>query len=238
MKNSSYVVVGGSRGIGFGLVKRLTSTGAQTTVISRHAGDVDTMPGVTHIKADVTADEITPDMLPSVIDGLAYCPGSINLGPLRGIKPDKMINDFELNVVGAIRCLQAALPAMKAASAMTAPPAIVLFSTVAASQGLPMHASIAASKGAIEALTRSLAAELAPNIRVNCVAPSLTDTPLAASLLSSDQKRAAMAERHPLKRIGTIDDIASMAEFLISDRSAWMTGQVVRVDGGLSTIRA
>jgi NAD(P)-dependent dehydrogenase (short-subunit alcohol dehydrogenase family) len=114
--------------------------------------------------------------------------------------------------------------------------AIVLFSTVAVQTGLPFHASIASAKGAVEGLTRSLAAELAPKIRVNAVAPSLTDTPLAAQLLSSDDKRSASAKRHPLKRIGTPEDIANTALFLLEDSSAWMTGQIIGVDGGLGTV--
>lgn len=114
---------------------------------------------------------------------------------------------------------------------------MVMFSTVAVSQGLPMHASVAAAKGAVEGLTRSLAAELAPSIRVNCIAPSLTDTPLAERLLSSEQKRTAMAERHPLKRVGTVDDMASLAEFLLTDHASWITGQVIGVDGGMSRLR-
>ena len=233
MSQKKYVIVGGSHGIGLGLVKRLVSSGAAITVVSRTVGQLTDIPGVTHLQIDVTKGEINSDCLPDSIDGLAYCPGSINLGPIRGLKPQAMIQDFELNAVGAVKCLQASLPAMRAAGSSS----MVMFSTVAVSQGLPMHASVAAAKGAVEGLTRSLAAELAPNIRVNCVAPSLTDTPLAERLLSSDQKRAAMAERHPLKRIGDVDDIASIAEFLLSETASWITGQVIGVDGGMSTVR-
>ena len=233
MSQKNYVVIGGSHGIGLGLVKRLVSDKDTVTVVSRTADGLSDLPGVVHVQADVTKDEISANRLPDSIDGLAYCPGSINLGPIRGLRPESMIKDYELNVVGAVKCLQASLPAMKAAGSSS----MVMFSTVAVSQGLPMHASVAAAKGAVEGLTRSLAAELAPNIRVNCVAPSLTDTPLAERLLSSDQKRAAMAERHPLKRIGDVDDIASIAEFLLSEASGWITGQVIGVDGGMSTVR-
>ncbi len=234
MSHKNYVIIGGSHGIGLGLVQRLVSSEVAITVISRTADQLSDLAGVAHLQADVTKDEIDADRLPESIDGLAYCPGSINLGPIRGLKPAAMMKDFELNAVGAVKCLQASLPAMKAAGSS----AMVMFSTVAVSQGLPMHASVAAAKGAVEGLTRSLAAELAPNIRVNCIAPSLTDTPLAERLLSNDQKRAAMAERHPLKRIGAIDDIASIAEFLLSENSGWITGQVIGVDGGMSTVRA
>lgn len=234
MNQNNYVIVGGSHGIGLAIVKRLVATSAAVTVISRTRDHLAGLSGVTHIQADVMKDEILAEHLPDSINGLAYCPGSISLSPVRGLKPELMIADFELNAVGAVKCLQASLPAMKAAEAS----AMVFFSTVAVSQGLPMHASVAAAKGAVEGLTRSLAAELAPKIRVNCVAPSLTDTPLAQRLLSSDQKRALMAERHPLKRIGDADDIAAIAEFLLTDISGWITGQVIGVDGGMSTLRS
>ncbi|KAA1261034.1 2-(S)-hydroxypropyl-CoM dehydrogenase [Rubripirellula obstinata] len=232
MTQKNYVVVGGSHGIGFGLVGRLLARDAHVTVLSRTSENL-AIDGVTHVPFDVTADEIAADQLPSVIDGLAYCPGSINLGPLRGLKAESMLADFQLNVVGAVKCVQASLAAMKAAERSS----IVTFSTVAVGQGLPMHASVAAAKGALEGLSRSLAAELAPKIRVNCIAPSLTDTPLASKLLSSDDKKAAMGKRHPLGRIGTVDDIAAMAEFLMTDLSTWMTGQVLAVDGGMSSLR-
>lgn len=234
MRQKSYVIIGGSHGIGFGLVRRLDSIGASVTVVSRTSGQLSELSGISQLRLDVTKDEIDSDQLPKCIDGLAYCPGSINLISIRGLKPQAMIADFELNAVGAVKCLQASLPGMKAAGTS----AMVMFSSVAVSQGLSMHASVAASKGAVEGLTRSLAAELAPSIRVNCIAPSLTDTPLAERLLSNESKRAAMAERHPLKRIGRAEDVAALAEFLLSDESSWITGQVFGVDGGMSTIRS
>lgn len=175
MSEWDFLVVGGSHGIGQGIVRRLIGSGAKVTMISRTIEPSDCVPGLTHIEADVTHDPIDPGRLPSRIAGMAYCPGSINLGSIRQLKPDAMVQDFQLNVVGAIKCLQAALPAMKTAGDSS----LVLFSTVAVSQGLPMHASVAAAKGAIEGLTRSLAAELAPGIRVNCIAPALTATPLS-----------------------------------------------------------
>ncbi|TWU57648.1 SDR family NAD(P)-dependent oxidoreductase [Rubripirellula reticaptiva] len=233
MAGKQYVVVGGSHGIGLGIVKRLISKGDQVLVISRTCDQLAGLDGVLHLPVDVTTDEIAASQLPASIDGLAYCPGSINLGPFRGLKPAAMLDDFQLNVVGGVKCLQAALVGLKAAEKSS----IVFFSTVAVAQGLPMHSSIAASKGAVEALTRTLAVELAPKIRVNCIAPALTDTPLAAKFLGNDEKRNAMADRYPLKRIGTVDDIAAAAEFLLGDQSGWMTGQVMGVDGGMSTLR-
>lgn len=234
MDQNHYVVVGGSHGIGLGIVKRLVAKEAAVTVVSRTNDQLTGLTGVTHVQADVLKDEIAATHLPDSINGLAYCPGSINLGPIRGLKAAAMIADFELNAVKAVQCLQASLPAMRAAGTSS----MVLFSTVAVAQGLPMHASVAAAKGAVEGLTRSLAAELAPQIRVNCVAPSLIDTPLAERLLSSDQKRVAMAERHPLKRIGEVADVAAIAEFLLTDDSGWITGQVIGVDGGMSSLRS
>lgn len=233
MDSKKILVVGGSHGIGLGIVQRFLAIGADLTVVSRTGDALESLASVEHIALDVTSDDIDASRLPHRIDGLAYCPGSINLGPIRGLKASSMREDFELNVVGAVKCLQAALPAMKAAESSS----MVMFSTVAVSQGLPMHSSVAAAKGAVEGLTRSLAAELAPKIRVNCIAPSLTDTPLAERLLSTNQKRDAMAQRHPLKRIGQVEDIASIAEFLLSDHSGWITGQVIGVDGGMSAIR-
>lgn len=233
MSSKHYVVVGGSHGIGLGIVDRLLAGGHAVTVLSRTSEELASRPSVTHVAIDVTTDDITAAHFPDSIDGLAYCPGSINLGPLRGVKPETMMADFNLNVVGAVKCVQAAMAGMKAAGHSS----IVTFSTVAVAQGLPMHACVAAAKGAVEGLSKSLAAELAPAIRVNCIAPSLTDTPLASRLLSSDEKKSAMGKRHPLGRVGAIGDIAAMAEFLLSDQSPWITGQIFAVDGGMSTLR-
>ena len=138
-----------------------------------------------------------------------------------------------MQVVGAVKTIQAVSSKLKNAENA----AIILFSTMAVQNGLPFHSQVSASKGAIEGLTKALAAEYAPKIRVNCIAPSLTDTPLAASLLNTDQKRDANAERHPLKRIGTTEDIVHMAEFLLSDKASWITGQIMHVDGGISTLK-
>lgn len=232
MNNKNYVVVGGSYGIGLEIVRRLTASQNHVTVLSRTTGEL-AQTGAKHFEFDATTGEVSKEWLPEQIHGLAYCPGSINLGSIRSLKAETMLADYQLNVVAAVRCLQACLPAMKKSGSAS----MVMFSTVAVVQGLPMHGSVAAAKGAIEGITRSFAAELAPTVRVNCIAPSITDTPLAEKLLSSDQKKAAMGERHPLKRIGSVDDIASIAEFLLSDQSSWVTGQVIHADGGMSTLR-
>lgn len=168
-----------------------------------------------------------------MIDGLVYCPGSIHLRPFERIKPSDFTADYELQVVGAIKVIQAVLPYLKRSDKAS----IVLFSTLAVQTGLPFHTQVSASKGAIEGLCRALAAEFAPKIRVNCIAPSLTDTPLANSLLNTEQKREANALRHPLKRIGTSEDIANLTEFLLTEKSSWITGQIHAIDGGLSVLK-
>jgi NAD(P)-dependent dehydrogenase (short-subunit alcohol dehydrogenase family) len=167
------------------------------------------------------------------LDGLVYCPGAINLRPFSRITPNDFTQDFNLQVGGAIKVIQAVLPALKSSGNAS----IILFSTVAVQLGLNFHTQVSVSKGAIEGLTKALSAELAPSIRVNCIAPSLTDTPLAASLLNTEQKVEANALRHPLKRIGKVNDISEMACFLLSNKSSWITGQIMHVDGGMSAIK-
>ncbi|MEL6864384.1 MAG: SDR family oxidoreductase [Bacteroidota bacterium] len=232
MQDKHFLIVGGSSGIGLAIVRQLLAQGAQLTVLSRSAEALDGL-AVQHIQVDVLSEDFSNVELPKQIDGLVYCPGSINLKPFRALKPDQFRKDFEINVIGAVKVLQATQRALKAAESAS----IVLFSTVAVGQGMPFHASIAASKGAVEALTRTLAAEMAPRIRVNCIAPSLTDTPLAGKLLANDDKKAAAANRHPLKSIGQPEDMAQLAIFLLSSQSQWISGQVIGVDGGLSTLR-
>lgn len=231
--SKQFVVVGGSKGMGLGIVKLLVADGHTVTVLSRTADQLDGLEGVKHIELDVTRGEITKDMLPETINGLAYCPGSINLRSFRALKAETYREDFELNVVGAVKVISAGLKALKAVESSS----ILLFSTVAVAQGMPMHASIAASKGAIEGLARTLAAELAPQVRVNCVAPALTDTPLTERFFSDPDKAAAIGAKYPLGRTGTVDDLAAMGHFLLTDRSSWMTGQVLGVDGGMSAVR-
>ncbi len=231
MKN--YLIAGGSSGIGLELVKRLSAEGHQVLAVSRTGGSLDGLPGVTHLPKNLLEDELTESELPATLDGVVYCPGSINLKPFRSLKLEAFTEDFQINVLGAVKVLQASQKALKAAES----PAVVLFSTVAVGQGMPFHASIAAAKGAVEGLTRSLAAEWAPTIRVNCIAPSLTDTPLAARLLSSEEKKETAGARHPLKRVGTPAEIAALAHFLLGENSRWMTGQVIGMDGGMSSVK-
>ena len=230
----NYVIIGGSKGIGFFLVRKLVENGHHVTVISRNEDQLTYSPLITFVKADVISDQFSNIVLPDVVDGLVYCPGSIVLKPFRSLSEDQFIEDYNINFLGAVRSIKLALSGLKKSQTS---PGIVLFSTVAVTQGMPFHASIASAKGAVEGLVRSLAAELAPSIRVNCIAPSLTNTDLAAKILSSPEKAEAAAQRHPLKTIGLPDDIASMANFLLSEDAKWISGQILHVDGGMSALR-
>jgi len=230
---SNYCIIGASSGIGLSTAQKLIQAGHQVfSTYFNNKKDLDLSTSNFHY-LNVLDENLNFDFLPEILDGLIYCPGSINLRPFERIKPSDFIADYELQVVGAIKVIQVLLPRLKRSEIAS----IVLFSTLAVQTGLPYHAQVSASKGAIEGLTKALAAEYAPKIRVNCIAPSLTDTPLAQSLLNTEQKREANALRHPLKRIGTPEDIANLAEFLISEKSCWITGQILHIDGGLSAIK-
>jgi NAD(P)-dependent dehydrogenase (short-subunit alcohol dehydrogenase family) len=234
MGSKSFVVVGGSSGIGLDITSRLVDGGHSVTVISRSEDGIAGLPGVDHIPLDITRDDIDPQRLPERIQGLAYCPGSIRLRPFHRLKESDFESDWRINLVGAVKAVQACLPGMKKADA---PASVILFSTVAVGTGMPFHASIASAKGAVEGLTRSLAAEFAPKIRVNAIAPSLTETQLAKTLLSDSGKRQAAADRHPLKRFGTPADSAAVAMFLLNAESSWISGQILAVDGGMGALR-
>ena len=233
VKMKNYFIVGASSGIGRYIAESLSAAGHNVygTYYSNDLIDHDT--GTKYHYLNVLDKEHNLSFLPDSIDGLIYCPGSINLKPFTRIKPEDFIDDYNLQVVGAVKILQAVLSKLKASEQGS----VLFFSTVAVQSGFNFHSQVSASKGAVEGLTRALAAELAPGIRVNCIAPSLTDTPLAASLLNNDARRAANSERHPLKRIGEVSDIGEMALFLLSDKSGWITGQIFGVDGGISVIK-
>lgn len=230
MKN--YIVIGGTSGIGLEIVRNLSASGHQVHVLSRTVRNLDELSNVNHTVWDALGGEAPAGEWPAQIDGLVYCPGSITLKPFHRLTEQEFLSDYRVNVIGAMRAIQHFLPALKAAES----PSIVLFSTVAVQTGMPFHASISAAKGAVEGLTRSLAADLAPRIRVNCIAPSLVQTELSARLTSSEEKIKASAQRHPLARIGTPSDVASMATLLLTD-AQWITGQVLHIDGGMSSLR-
>ncbi len=182
---------------------------------------------------DVTDDEPAFPALDGPLHGLVYCPGSINLKSINALTVDDFRRDLDVNLLGAVRTVRRFLPNLKAGE----PASVVFFSTVAVQTGMAFHCSVAAAKGAVEGLTRALAAELAPQIRVNAIAPSLTETPLAAGILRSDRQREAVTGRHPLKRLGRPEDAAAAARFLLTDAGSWVTGQVLAIDGGLSSLR-
>lgn len=187
---------------------------------------------VKYITFDASVDEINLDLLPETIDGFVYFPGSINLRPFKGLSLESFKQDFEINVLSLIKVLKAILPKLNASNN----PSLVFLSTVAVTQGMPFHSSVATAKAAIEGLAKSLAAEYAPKMRINVIAPSIVDTPLANRFLNNETKIQKSAEKHPLNRVGNKDDIAEMISFLLSDKSSWMTGQILSVDGGLSTL--
>ena len=228
MKN--ILLIGGSYGIGLAIAKELQFE--NNVYIASRSNENLSEVKATHISFDATTDTIYTSQLPTVIDGLVYCPGSINLRPFKGIKPETFESDLQINFINMVKVMQNVLPQLTASEQAS----IVLFSSVAASIGMPFHTSVAAAKGAIEGFAKALAAEYAPKIRVNVIAPSLTDTPLADKFLNNDVKKEKSAERHPLKRFGTADDLAQMATFLLSDKSSWISGQIFHVDGGMSTL--
>ncbi len=228
MKN--ILLIGGSYGIGLAIAKALANDN-NVFVASRTAEGLSDL-NVTHLTFDAQTDTLDVSKLPAVIDGLVYCPGSINLRPFKGLKIETFESDLQINFIDMVKVVQTVLPQLTASNQSS----IVLFSSVAASMGMPFHTSVAAAKGAIEGFAKALAAEYAPKIRVNVIAPSLTNTPLADKFLNNESKQEKSAERHPLKRFGQPDDLAQMATFLLSEKSSWMSGQILHVDGGMSTL--
>ena len=222
--------MGGTKGIGRNIVQLLSEY--NVFVIARSTSDLPESDNVHFIEGDVEK-AIDTSALPEIIDGLVYCPGSINLKPFHRLQADDFLRDWQINFLGAVNIIQSLLANLNKAEK----PGIVLFSTVAVRTGMAFHSSIASAKGAVEGLTRSLAAEFAPKIRVNCIAPSLTQTTLSEKLLNTPDKTDGAAKRHPLQRIGQTADIAELACFLLSDKAGWITGQVVHVDGGLSALK-
>ena len=228
---ADYLIIGASSGTGKQLKKQLTDEGHRITGTYYKNAEAENTEELHYL--NVLEENPSLDFIPGTLDGLVYCPGSIQLRPIHRMNTETFLEDYQLNVLGIIRIIQHCLPALKRSGRAS----VVLFSTVAVQLGLPFHSLVAASKGAVEGLTRAMAAEFAPSIRVNCIAPSLTSTPLAAPFISQPEKSEANAQRHPLKRIGQAEDLANAAQFLLSERSGWITGQVIAVDGGLSTLK-
>jgi NAD(P)-dependent dehydrogenase (short-subunit alcohol dehydrogenase family) len=235
------IVIVGTAGIGGALAAKLKSDGKDVFPINRspeHVEDLAHDLGVPFALADVNDEAQLRGAIEKAgasLDGLAYCVGSINLKPVSRLTLDEVMADFRLNALGAMSAVRSALPALKASPGSTA--SVVLFSTVAVQQGFASHSSVGMAKGAVEGLARSLAAELAPKIRVNAIAPSLTFTPLSESLTRNPATAQAIAALHPLARLGTAPDVASLAAFLLSQEADWITGQIIGVDGGRSSLR-
>lgn len=230
MTNGKYIIAGGSKGVGLEIVKKLAAAGNEVIVLSRNRFNAEIDGNISHHQYDFMSENPFPE-IHGPVDGLVYCPGSIILKPVSTLKQDEILDAFKLNALGAFNFIKNYKGNLQQGNN----PGIVLFSSVAAGKGMPFHTGVAMSKGAVEGLTLALAAELSPKIRVNCIAPSLTDTSLAEPLLNSETKRIANAERHPLKRIGVAEEVAELAVFLLKE-SKWMTGQVIGLNGGLGTI--
>jgi NAD(P)-dependent dehydrogenase (short-subunit alcohol dehydrogenase family) len=229
---STYVIAGGTKGIGGAIAKQLYQEGHTITILAKEPPQDSELSHLDFISWDARSG-VTPAIHLEAIDGAVYCPGSIRLKPFHRFTKEDFMEDWQVNAHGAALFLQALHKPLTASATAS----VVLFSTVAVQLGLPFHASIAMAKGAVEGLGRSLAAEWAPKVRVNVLAPSLTQTPLAEKLVSCPDKIEAGNKRHPLGRIGQANDHASLACFLLSSQSSWITGQVIGVDGGMGSLR-
>jgi|TARA_B110000014_G_C20105358_1_gene581117 NAD(P)-dependent dehydrogenase (short-subunit alcohol dehydrogenase family) len=220
------LIVGGSKGIGKALVDDLKDT---HKIINFSRNEIEQHENITHHSLDVLNDEL-PEI--DEIDGLVYCPGSINLKPIGRLKLDDFREDFEINVISAVKVIQKYVKLLKTNNG-----SVVLFSTVATKMGMPFHSSVAASKSAVEGLAKSLAAEYAASIRFNVIAPTVTDTTLAARLLRNDKQKEVMKDRHPLKTYLEGSDVASLASYLLSNKSKAISGQVFPIDAGIVSLK-
>lgn len=226
MKN--IVIIGGSKGIGNSIVLQQLENNTVHN-ISRTAPDI-SHPNLVHYSIDVLQD-----VLPEIehVDTLIYCPGSINLKPIGSLNIEDFRNDFEINVIGAVKTIQKYLPVLKKGTN----PSIILFSTVAVKLGMPFHASIAVAKAGIEGLVKSLGAELASSVRINAIAPTITETSLSASILRNDRLKENMIERHPMKGYLKPEEVAAMADFLISEKAKSISGQIFEMDYGIVSFK-
>jgi len=233
--------MGAHGGIGWRLTEMLADKGETVLATARDKDTIENLAGFSTVNTaslDIENTDVIEEVIGAAsedsdgIKGLAYCIGSINLKPFKAAKDSDYLKSYELNLLGAVRALRAAEAGLKKANG-----SVVLFSTIAVQQGFANHALISSAKGAVEGLTKAVAAEWAPKVRVNAIAPSLSDTPLAKPLTSSEQMAKSIAAMHPIPRLGTADDSAAMAAFLMSEESSWITGQVLHIDGGRSTLR-
>ncbi|MGB7433657.1 MAG: SDR family oxidoreductase [Ahrensia sp.] len=234
-----YLIVGAHGGIGEAIARRLAGAGHSLHLASRNADGVAALAqelSAGHSVCDVTDDGQIEAVVAAAGDdlsGLVYAVGTINLKPLGKLTADDFLNDFNLNALAAVKVIQHALPALKAGDGGS----VLLFSTIAVQQGFAAHASVSMAKGAVEGLVRALGTELAPKVRVNAIAPSLIDTPLAKPMTGSEQMAKAIAAMHAVPRLGLAEDIAPMAELLLTDQGGWISGQVIGIDGGRSRLR-
>jgi NAD(P)-dependent dehydrogenase (short-subunit alcohol dehydrogenase family) len=227
----TFLIAGGSSGIGLALVNQLVKNENEVIVLSRNRNSLPE--NIVHHVVDFNADELHLPTIEKPLDGFVYLPGTIQLKPFKTFSKKDFLDDFNLNVLGATECLRKYLPNLL----LSKNASVVLMSSVVVTVGMPFHALISSSKGALEGLTKSLAAEFSPMIRVNAIAPSLTETPLAEKFLNTEEKRKAGAERHPMKKIGEAEDVAALISFLLSAQSKFITGQIIKADGGMSSIR-
>lgn len=229
--HKNYLIIGGSTGIGLAIVNQLKKDSLNVISTYYESDSFENTPNYHYL--NVLDNNYDLDFIPDQLDGIVYCPGSINLAPFKRITKDSIIEDFELSVLGAFKIIQQLIPNLKKSEQGS----IVLFSSVAAQNGFSFHTQVSIIKGAIEGFTKALAAELAPSIRVNAIAPSITQTPLASKLLNTEAKLNANANRHPLKKVGEANDIAHLAKFLLTEKSKWITGQILTIDGGISSLK-
>ena len=223
------LIIGGTKGIGKAIIDLLIEEN-KITCMSRNVSDYNHV-NYNHIQLDATLDNF-PDL--EKIDSLVYCPGSINLKPISTLSIEDFRNDFELNVIGAVKSIKKYLPLLKKGEN----PSILLFSTVATKLGMPYHASVSASKSAIDGIVKTLAAELAPKIRINAIAPTITNTELASKILRNEKVLENMIERHPLKKILSANEVAKMAKFLISEDGSSISGQIINMDAGIVSFKS